>query len=63
MSLFCNGMLEYLQNYGCCKNGIHEVSTEKDMMVAHRIYIYKNNTIFWTNILPWEIQDLIQHRV
>ena len=46
MSLFCNGMLEYLQNYGCCKNGIHEVSTEKDMVVAHRIYVYKNNTIF-----------------
>ena len=29
--------LEHLQNYGCCKNGIHEVSTEKDMVEAHRI--------------------------
>ena len=56
-------MLEYLQNYECRMNGILEVSTEKNMIEAQRIYIYKNNTIFWTNILPWKIQDLIQHKV
>ena len=37
MNTFCNDMLEYLQNYECCMNGIHEVSTEKDMVEAHRM--------------------------
>ena len=44
-------------------NEILKVSTEKDMVEAHRIWIYKNNTNFWANVLPWEIQDLIQHTV
>ena len=34
MGPFCNDMLEYLQNYKCCMNGILEVPTEKDMVKA-----------------------------
>ena len=37
MSPFCNDILEYLQNYKCCMNGILEVLTEKDMVEALRI--------------------------
>ena len=37
MSWFCNDMLEYLQNIECCMNGILEVSTEEDLVEAHRI--------------------------
>ena len=37
MSQFCNGMLEYLQNYRCGMNGILEVSAVEDMVEAHRI--------------------------
>ena len=40
-------------------NGIIDISNEKDIVEAHRIYIYKNNT----SILPSEIKDLIQHTV
>ena len=46
MSLLCNDMLEYLQNYGCFMNRILEVSTEKDTVEARRIHVYKNNTIY-----------------
>ena len=44
-------------------NGILQVSTEKEMLEAHKIWIYINNTIFWTNVLPSENQELIQHTV
>ena len=37
MSLFCNDILEYLQNCECRMNVILEVSTEKDIVEVHRI--------------------------
>ena len=37
MSPFSNDMLEYLQNYEFCMNGIFEVLTEKDVVEDHKI--------------------------